>query len=108
MPAENNYVLKVYACDSAGNETVIERNFSVALKYYNYTINATLNGNNAQNIEISSGQQVLSDTDITCSTADIIKDAFGLKNIHQCMFLPKIVSRKKQIQPNIISVLEGD
>lgn len=40
--------------------------------------------------------------------ADIIKDAFGLKNIHQCMFLPKIVSRKKQIQPNIISVLEGD
>ena len=40
--------------------------------------------------------------------ADIIKDAFGLKSIHQCMFLPKIVSRKKQIQPNIISVLEGD
>ena len=40
--------------------------------------------------------------------SEIIKDAFGLKNIHQCMFLPKIVSRKKQIQPNIISVLEGD
>ena len=39
---------------------------------------------------------------------DIIKDSFGLKNIHQCMFLPKIVSRKKQIQPNIISILEGD
>lgn len=39
---------------------------------------------------------------------EIIKDAFGLKSIHQCMFLPKIVSRKKQIQPNIISVLEGD
>ena len=40
--------------------------------------------------------------------SEIIKDAFGLKSIHQCMFLPKIVSRKKQIQPNIISVLEGD
>ncbi len=79
VPAENSYVLKVYACDSAGNETVIERNFSVALKYYNYTINATLNGNNAQNIEISSGQQVLSDTDITCSTADIIKDGVTYK-----------------------------
>ena len=40
--------------------------------------------------------------------SEIIKDAFGLKSIYQCMFLPKIVSRKKQIQPNIISVLEGD
>lgn len=40
--------------------------------------------------------------------SDIIKDAFGLKSIHQGIFLPKIVSRKKQIQPNIISVLEGD
>ena len=39
---------------------------------------------------------------------DIIKDSFGLDNIYQGMFLPKIVSRKKQIQPNIISVLEGD
>ena len=42
------------------------------------------------------------------AAADIIQDSFGLKSIHQCMFLPKIVSRKKQIQPNIISVLEGD
>ena len=42
------------------------------------------------------------------AAAGIIQDSFGLKNIHQCMFLPKIVSRKKQIQPNIISVLEGD
>ena len=42
------------------------------------------------------------------AAANIIKDSFGLKNIHQGMFLPKIVSRKKQIQPNIISVLEGD
>ncbi len=39
---------------------------------------------------------------------DIIKDSFGLDDIYQGMFLPKIVSRKKQIQPNIISVLEGD
>ena len=39
---------------------------------------------------------------------DIIKDSFGLDNIYQGMFLSKIVSRKKQIQPNIISVLEGD
>ncbi len=42
------------------------------------------------------------------AAAGIIQDSFGLKSIHQCMFLPKIVSRKKQIQPNIISVLEGD
>ena len=42
------------------------------------------------------------------AAASIIQDSFGLKNIHQCMFLPKIVSRKKQIQPNIISILEGD
>ena len=42
------------------------------------------------------------------AAADTIKDSFGLKNIHQCIFLPKVVSRKKQIQPNIISVLEGD
>ena len=42
------------------------------------------------------------------AAASIIQDSFGLKHIHQCMFLPKIVSRKKQIQPNIISVLEGD
>ena len=42
------------------------------------------------------------------AAANIIQDSFGLKDIHQCMFLPKIVSRKKQIQPNIISILEGD
>lgn len=42
------------------------------------------------------------------AAANIIQDSFGLKSIHQCMFLPKVVSRKKQIQPNIISVLEGD
>ena len=42
------------------------------------------------------------------AAANIIKDSFGLKSIHQGMFLPKIVSRKKQIQPNIISILEGD
>ena len=42
------------------------------------------------------------------AAASIIQDSFGLKSIHQCMFLPKVVSRKKQIQPNIISVLEGD
>ena len=42
------------------------------------------------------------------AAANIIQDSFGLKDIHQCMFLSKIVSRKKQIQPNIISVLEGD
>ena len=41
-------------------------------------------------------------------SSDIIKDSFGLDDIYQGMFLPKIVSRKKQIQPNIISVLEGD
>ena len=42
------------------------------------------------------------------AAANIIKDSFGLKSIHQGMFLPKIVSRKKQIQQNIISILEGD
>ena len=102
VPAENSYVLKVYACDSAGNETVIERNFSVALKYYNYTINATLNGNNAQNIEISSGQQVLSDTDITCSTADIIKDGVTYK------FYKAFINGQESVINNDTFVLKQD
>ncbi len=42
------------------------------------------------------------------AAADTIQDSFGLKSIHQCIFLPKIVSRKKQIQPNIINILEED
>lgn len=53
---------------------------------------------------IRNGSYVLYNDD----AANIIKDSFGLKSIHQGMFLPKIVSRKKQIQPNIISILEGD
>lgn len=38
----------------------------------------------------------------------IIADSFGIKNIYEGVFVPKIVSRKKQMLPNILSVLETE
>ncbi len=38
----------------------------------------------------------------------IIKEAFGLKKIEEGIFIPKIVSRKKDFLPSILGVLEGD
>lgn len=37
----------------------------------------------------------------------IIADSFGVKNIHQGAFLPKMVSRKKQILPAILNTLDN-
>ena len=47
---------------------------------------------------------------VICSdkTANLIQDSFGLKVFQQGVFLPKVVSRKKQMLPSILSVLEGD
>ncbi len=39
---------------------------------------------------------------------NIIRDSFGLKEIKQGTFLPKVVSRKKQILPNIMNTLDGN
>ena len=39
--------------------------------------------------------------------ADIIADSFGIKNIHQGVFLPKMVSRKKQILPAILNTIDN-
>ncbi len=40
------------------------------------------------------------------SAKDIIADSFGLKNVEQGVFIPKIVSRKKQILPSILNVID--
>ncbi len=37
---------------------------------------------------------------------DVVEDAFGLKKTYEGVFIPKIVSRKKQILPSILSVIE--
>lgn len=37
----------------------------------------------------------------------VIADAFGIKDIHEGVFIPKVVSRKKQILPSIMSTLES-
>lgn len=51
---------------------------------------------------IKNGSYVIYDT----KSKDLIEDAFGLKNTHEGAFIPKVVSRKKQILPNILSVME--
>ena len=38
--------------------------------------------------------------------SEVIEDAFGLKDVYEGVFLPKMVSRKKQIHTNIIRVME--
>ena len=51
---------------------------------------------------IKNGSYVIYNT----KASDLIEDAFGLKNVHEGLFLPKMVSRKKQILPSILSVME--
>ncbi len=41
------------------------------------------------------------------SAAELIKDAFGLKEVREGTFLAKKVSRKKDFLPNILSILDG-
>lgn len=88
--------LDIEAIEKNVDEFIAKLNEMVSLNYSMVTIFIT--------DIIKNGSYVLYND----AAAEIIKDSFGLKNIHQCIFLPKIVSRKKQIQPNIISVLEGD
>ena len=38
----------------------------------------------------------------------IVEDSFGISNIYQGVFIPSVVSRKKQMLPSILSILEGD
>lgn len=38
---------------------------------------------------------------------EIIKNAFALDNVHQGIFIPRLVSRKKQMLPAIIDVIEA-
>lgn len=40
------------------------------------------------------------------SSEELISNAFKLKDIHQGYFLPKVVSRKKQVMPAILNVFE--
>ncbi|MEG1506100.1 MAG: putative manganese-dependent inorganic diphosphatase [Bacilli bacterium] len=40
------------------------------------------------------------------ASKNLIQDSFGLKDVYQGMFLPKVVSRKKQILPSIMNTLE--
>ncbi len=37
---------------------------------------------------------------------DIVEEGFGLKNVYEGVYIPKVVSRKKQILPSILSVME--
>lgn len=53
---------------------------------------------------IKNGSYVLYNT----KSADIIADSFGIKNIHQGAFLPKMVSRKKQILPAILNTVDNE
>lgn len=53
---------------------------------------------------IKNGSYVLYNT----KSADIIADSFGIKNIHQGVFLPKMVSRKKQILPAILNTIDNE
>ena len=41
------------------------------------------------------------------TAAELIKDAFGLKEVREGTFLAKKVSRKKDFLPNILSILDG-
>ena len=51
---------------------------------------------------IKNGSYVIYDS----KSKDLIEDAFGLKNTYEGAFIPKVVSRKKQILPNILSIME--
>ena len=51
---------------------------------------------------IKNGSYVIYNT----KASEVIEDAFGLKDTYEGVFLPKMVSRKKQILPSILSVME--
>ena len=53
---------------------------------------------------IKNGSYVIYDE----KSEDIIADSFGIKNIHQGVFLPKLVSRKKQILPSILNTIDTE
>ena len=40
------------------------------------------------------------------NSEDIIKDAFNLKTVKEGVFIPNIISRKKQIIPPIMEIIE--
>ena len=65
--------------------------------------------------EMSPGVNALFITDIikkgsyvfyNTKSEEIIRDAFNLKNIKQGMFIPNVISRKKQILPALMDILE--
>lgn len=65
--------------------------------------------------ELSPGVNVLFVTDIikkgsyafyNTKSEEIIRDAFNLKTIYQGIFIPNIISRKKQILPSLMEILE--
>ena len=51
---------------------------------------------------IKNGSYVIYNT----KASEVIEEAFGLKDTYEGVFLPKMVSRKKQILPSILSVME--
>ena len=53
---------------------------------------------------IKNGSYVIYDE----KSESIIADSFGIKNIHQGIFLPKLVSRKKQILPSILNTIDTE
>ena len=53
---------------------------------------------------IKNGSYVIYDE----KSESIIADSFGIKNIHQGVFLPKLVSRKKQILPSILNTIDTE
>jgi len=42
------------------------------------------------------------------SGVNVIRDSFGLKNVYEGVFLSKLVSRKKQMLPSIMSTIEAN
>ncbi len=53
---------------------------------------------------IKNGSYVIYDE----KSEDIIAESFGIKNIYQGVFLPKLVSRKKQILPSILNTIDTE
>ena len=51
---------------------------------------------------IKNGSYVIYNT----KAKDIVEDGFGLKDTYEGVYIPKVVSRKKQILPSILSVME--
>lgn len=53
---------------------------------------------------IKNGSYVIYNT----KASNVIADSFGLKEVYEGVFIPKVVSRKKQILPSIMNTLEND